>query len=151
MTAHKTREQTARKRQYKPPQALDTPAPPPGQEYRWVRVHIHNEDDMKNVALARQEGWEFVRADDPHLRDSGLTLPNHEGRFEGIIGVGDLALAVNSTEMVEAKKEYEADLTRRQLQAVDNDLLKEQHPTMPVIRERSTEVSGGRRRPKVDD
>lgn len=148
MSSRPTRESESRRKDWKPPNLLDTPAAPPGYALRWVRVHIHNQDDLQNVAMARKDGWEFVRPSDPYFQDQALPV-HGEGRYQGVVGVGDLALAINNIEVVEARKAYERDMTQRQQAAVDNDLLKEQHPSMPVIRERSTTVSGGKRRARI--
>lgn len=133
---------------YKPPELLAAPEAPPGQAYRWVRVMLDGEDDVKNISQARQEGWEPVAHDE--IKETGH--PVHlEGRFQGAVGFGDLVLFKNSSEYVEGKRAYEQELTARQMNAVDNDLMKEQHPSMPIFRERTSQVTGGKRRPKIDD
>ena len=53
-------------------------------------------------------------------------------KTKGVIGVGGLMLARIPTETVEERTEYFRDQTRNQMTAVDEDLMKEQHPSMPI-------------------
>jgi len=52
-------------------------------------------------------------------------------------------LARISAELVESRKEYFANLTKQKDEAIDNDLLKEQHPGMPIDVDRQTRVTFG--------
>ena len=66
-----------------------------------------------------------------------------DGKYKGVIGQGGLVLARVS---VEIAKQY-ADYYRKQAQdnenAFDNDLLKEEHPSMPISVDRNTRVTFG--------
>ena len=59
---------------------------------------------------------------------------------------GDLVLAKISEEMADAKKEYFENKTQMQTEAVDNDLLKEQNPSMPITQRRNSSVSYGKKK-----
>jgi hypothetical protein len=48
-----TRDALQARRPWTPPQILETPEPPPGMKYRWLRTHIRGEDDKTN-AIARR-------------------------------------------------------------------------------------------------
>ena len=48
--------------------------------------------------------------------------------------------------MAEAKQEYYANKTTTQTAAVDADILKEQHPSMPVTQRRKSSVSLGKKK-----
>lgn len=147
MTRHTTRETTARTKNYRPPSMLDAPAAPEGVVYRWVRVATRNEDDLKNVAQRRRDGWEFVQG-----AEHKDFASHEEGRYAGVIGSGDVVLMKNSAENVEARNEYYANLTRRQQAAVDAELMKNQHPSMPIMRDSQSEVTRGKRRDvEIDD
>jgi len=63
-----------------------------------------------------------------------------------VIGTGDLVLAKIPAEMAEAKKEYYENKTQTQTEAVDADILKEQHPSMPVTQRRKSSVSFGKKK-----
>ena len=93
------------------------------------------------------EGWEPVRADE--YPDSGDMFPTiEEGKNAGVIGVGGLMLARIPEETVEERTEYYRDQTRNQMKAVDENLMREQHPSMPISNERQSRVSfGGKAKP----
>jgi len=139
-----TREETSRRKAYKPPSALDMPKPHSDDvEYRWIRVAIQNSDDSKNLSSRRREGWVPVRAEE-HPDFDGPAV--EEGKYAGAIGIGDLVLMKNSFENNEARREYYSGRTATQQDAIDNDLMREQHPSMPIIKERSTKVTGSRKK-----
>jgi hypothetical protein len=46
-------------------------------------------------------------------------------------------------EVKEDRDEYFANLTNDQQQSVDNDLMKEEHPSMPISKERQSRVTFG--------
>ena len=47
-------------------------------------------------------------------------------------------------ETVEERNAYFAQQTDQQMNAVDNDLMRDEHPAMPISKERKTQVSFGR-------
>ena len=57
------------------------------------------------------------------------------GRYQGVIAVGGLMLARIPEEIVEQRKQYFAQVTQDKDDAVANDPLKDQHPSMPVHNE----------------
>jgi type VI protein secretion system component VasF len=67
-----------------------------------------------------------------------------EGKHEGVIGNGGLMLARIPEETVEERTEYFRDQTRNQMTAVDQDLMKEQHPSMPIEKSRRSQVTFGK-------
>ena len=70
-----------------------------------------------------------------------------EGKNKGIIGVGGLMWARIPTETVQERTEYFRDQTRNQLKAVDENLMREQHPSMPISVDRQSRVTfGGNRK-----
>jgi hypothetical protein len=146
--SHSTRAKTSRKIVYTPPNDLDAPKPNvDGIKYRWIRVATGGEDDSQNVSKKKREGYEFVRADEHPEFDA----PKHEtGKYAGVIGTGDLVLAKIPIEISDAKKEYFKQKTNRQTQSVDQDILKEQHPSMPVHQKRSSTATVGKRPAEFD-
>ena len=133
-----------RKVTYTPPSYLDAPKPnDDGIKYRWLRVSMGGEDDARNIAKKKREGYEFVRKEE----HPDFDVPVHEsGKYAGVIGTGDLVLAKIDTEMADAKKEYFDKKTITQTEAVDNDLLKEQNPSMPITQRRNSSVSFGKKK-----
>ena len=123
-----------------PPSQLDAPPAPNGFKYRWVRAESVGQMDQKNVSARLREGWEFVRADEyPEMEWPSIDT----GRYEGVIAVGGLMLARIPNEIVEQRKAYFAKQTQDKDDAIANDPMKDQHPSMPISKERSSRVTFG--------
>jgi hypothetical protein len=100
--------------------------------------------DSANVSKALREGWEFVRSETILKEIGPHDYPTiQEGKHQGIIGVGGHLLARIPEEVMQSRKEYFETKTREQIQAVDNDLMKEQRPEMPINIERQSRVTFG--------
>ena len=136
-----TRDKEARKKNWQLPSSLDTPEPPEGYKFRWIRETVRGYEDNKNVISRIRQGYELVRADEYPDFD----FPSEsEGKHKGIVSVGGLLLAKVPLEIARQRDEYYSDQTQRQQEAVDNDLLKEQHTSMPISKpERQTRVTFG--------
>jgi hypothetical protein len=135
-----TREKKSRPQPWRPPSALDAPEPPPGFKHRWLRVESLGFDDKKNISSRLREGFELVRAEE-YPDFEAPTIDN--GKHAGVIGVGGLVLARIPTEIVEQRNKYFAEKTDSQMEAVDNNLFREQHPSMPIHSNRDTRVTFG--------
>tara|TARA_Y100000287_G_C14101232_1_gene295275 strand:- start:2 stop:328 length:327 start_codon:yes stop_codon:yes gene_type:complete len=105
---------------------------------------MRGEEDKMNVNSKLREGWEPVRKDEyPDYEAPTID----EGRYEGVIGQGGLMLCRIPVETVEERTAYYGGRTREQMTAVDQDLMKEQHPSMPIQNSRQSRVTfGGRER-----
>jgi hypothetical protein len=66
-----------------------------------------------------------------------------DGKYAGIIGVGGLLLARIPEEIAKQRTEYFQRQTEARDEAVDNDLMREQHPSMPINIDRQTRVTFG--------
>ena len=138
--ASQTRTAEKRPTTWTPPSSLDAPRPKDGYRHRWIRLVIMGQDDTKNVSSKLRSGWELVRADEyPGENYSTIT----EGKYAGVIGHGGLALARIPEEVAKARNEYFVKKTQESEQAIKNDLLKDQHPSMPINSERQTRVTFG--------
>ena len=138
--ASQTRAKTTKKTVWTPPSSLDAPPAPDGYHHRWIRAETMGFDDTKNMSGKLRSGYELVRADE--YPDTDYPTIN-DGKYQGVIGVGGLLLARISTELVQSRKEYFDNLTRQKDEAIENDLLKEQHPGMPIDHDRQTRVTFG--------
>jgi len=136
-----TREKTVRAKPWTPPSQLDAPDPPEGFVHRWVRESVMGFDDKKNLSARLREGFELVRADEyPDFEAPTI----QDGKHAGVIGVGGLVLARIPEETVSQRKSYFQGQTRDQMTAVDNDLMREQHPSMPISKpDRQSRVTFG--------
>ena len=138
--ASSTRVKEAKKTTWTPPNSLDAPPAPHGFRHRWIRTEVLGFDDTKNVAGKLREGWELVRADQyPETEYPVMT----EGKYAGVIGVGGLVLARISEEIAQSREAYFKRQNMDRDEAIRNDLLKEQHPSMPINQERQTRVTFG--------
>jgi len=142
--ASQTRSKTERPKVWTPPSALDAPKPPKGFRHRWIRISSLGFEDTKNVQGKLRSGWELVRADEY----PGSEYPVIDtGQYKGMIGVGGLVLARIPEEIVEQRKKYFMNITSDQVKAVDQDILREQRPEMPVNVDRQSRVTfGGNRK-----
>lgn len=137
-----TREKDARRKPWAPPSRLDAPPAPDGYVHRWIRVAMRGEEDKMNVHTKLREGWEPVRGDEY----PGYQAPViDEGKYEGVIGQGGLMLCRIPIETARERSAYYGTLTREQMQAVDQDLMKDQHPSMPIQQNRQSRVTFGGR------
>jgi len=128
------------KKVWTPPSSLDAPPAPDGFKHRWIRAESLGFDDTSNMSAKIRSGYELVRADEYSDED----YPSVEdGKYKGVIGVGGLLLARIPEEIVESRKAYFAQQTKDQNDAIDNDLMKEQHPSMPINSDRQTRVTFG--------
>ena len=138
--ASQTRDKVKKPTTWTPPSSLDAPPAPEGYRHRWIRVEVLGFDDTKNVSGKLREGWELVRADQyPEQDFPSMTT----GKYSGVIGVGGLVLARIPEEIAQQREAYYQDQTKQRDEAVNNDVLKEQHPSMPINQERQTRVTFG--------
>jgi hypothetical protein len=66
-----------------------------------------------------------------------------DGKYAGVIGHGGLALARIPEEVAKARNAYFAKQTKDREDAINNDVYKDQHPSMPINSERQTRVTFG--------
>jgi hypothetical protein len=70
-----------------------------------------------------------------------VTVENE--RFADNVVMGGLMLCKAPKEMVEERSEYYEDQTQSQMASVDNNLMRESDPRMPIFNDRKTKVSFG--------
>ena len=138
--ASQTRDKTSRPKVWTPPSSLDAPPAPNGFRHRWIRAESMGFQDSKNIAGRLRSGYELVRADE--YPDSNYPVVE-DGKYAGVIGVGGLVLARVPEEIAKSRAEYYAKQGIEQDEAVENDLMKEQHPSMPINVDRQTRVTFG--------
>ena len=138
--ASQTRAKTEKPKVWTPPSSLDAPPAPDGFRHRWLRAESMGYDDTKNISGKVRSGWELVRADE--YPDSEYPVIS-SGKYAGVIGVGGLVLARIPEEIAKAREEYFRKQTQDREDAVNNDLIKEQHSSMPINSERQTRVTFG--------
>jgi hypothetical protein len=138
--ASSTRSKTERPKVWTPPSSLDAPPAPDGFRHRWIRAESLGFSDTKNISARLREGFELVRADEyPDTQYPVIT----DGKYAGVIGVGGLLLARISEEIAKQRAAYIEGLTKGQDEAVEHDLMKEQHKSMPINVDRQSRVTFG--------
>lgn len=135
-----SREKTVRKKSWQRPETLPSPTPEDGYSYRWIRVSTQGNTDATNVSSKLREGWEPVKAAD-HPEITLVTIENE--RFADNVVIGGLMLCKAPTELVEERNDYYTTQTRSQMNAVDNNLMRENDPRMPLFNDRKTKVTFG--------
>jgi len=139
--ANQTRSKTERPKVWIPPSSLDAPPAPDGFRYRWIRADSMGFDDSKNIQGRLRSGYELVRAEEVENSSDYPVLDT--GKYKGVIGVGGLLLAKVPEEIVAARTAYVKKRTEGMNEAVDNDLMREQHKSMPINIDRQSRVTFG--------
>ena len=135
-----TRVKQERPEVWAPPSSLDAPPAPDGYRHRWIRAESMGQDDTRNMSGKIRSGWDLVRGDE--YPDYDYPTVN-DGKYAGVIGVGGLVLARIPEELAKQREAYYAQMNADRNEALENDLMKEQHPSMPINQERQTRVTFG--------
>lgn len=135
-----TREATKRKTAWKPASLLPTPDAEAGVNYRWVRIGSKGTADTQNVSKRFREGWVPVNAKDhPELQ----VMNDHDARFTEGVEIGGLLLCKNSTENVKARQAYYEGVARTQVDALDQDYMRDNDTRMLKYSERRSKTTFG--------
>jgi len=138
---HTTRSKTTRKRSWRRPEVLPTPDAEDGYSFHWVRVATRGNPDPTNITSKLREGWEPVKASDhPEIE---LAVIENE-RFKDNIIIGGLMLCKAPEELVEDRTDYYQQQAEGQMRSVDNNLMRESDPRMPIFNDRRSKVTFGK-------
>ncbi len=136
-----TRENNVRKRSWQRPEVLPSPHPEKGYAFRWIRTSNQGQVDATNVSSKLREGWEPVKASD-HPEITMVTVENE--RFADNVVIGGLMLCKAPVELVGERSDYYKQQTDNQIHSVDNNLMRENDPRMPIFNERKSKVTFGK-------
>tara|TARA_Y100000401_G_C8244433_1_gene184771 strand:+ start:256 stop:705 length:450 start_codon:yes stop_codon:yes gene_type:complete len=136
-----TREKTVRKKSWQRPEVLPSPTPEPGYAYRWIRTSNQGTIDPTNVSSKLREGWEPVKASD-HPEITLVTIENEN--FRDNVVIGGLMLCKAPQELVNERTEYYKQQSDNQIHSVDNNLMRENDPRMPLFNDRKSKVTFGK-------
>jgi hypothetical protein len=127
-----TREKTVHKKAWARPTVLPDPIPQDGYKFQ---------PDSTNISSKLREGWEPVRAEDhPEIFSDAVA----DARFKDNVIVGGLMLCKAPIELVAERTEYYENLTESQMRSVDQGLMRENDPRMPLFNDRKTKVTFGK-------
>ena len=136
-----TRSTMERPKQWAPAELLPEPDKQPGYAYRWIRTSTLNESDPRNLSSKLREGWEPVGvAEQPKFK----LLVDPNSRFSDNIEIGGLLLCKTPVEFIEQRNAHFQKQAQSQTEAVDNNLMRESDPRMPIFNDRKSSTSFGR-------
>ena len=136
-----TRDKTSRKKGWQRPEVLPSPNPEDGYVYRWIRTSTQGQVDAPNVSSKLREGWEPVKANE-HPEITMVAVENE--RFAANIVIGGLMLCKAPQELVDERTAHYTAQTQNQIRSVDNNLMRENDPRMPLFNERKSKVTFGK-------
>jgi hypothetical protein len=142
-----SREKTVRRKPWTPPSRLDTPPAPEGYKYHWIRSEVNGFQDKQNVYSRLREGYELVRISELPEEYQSMMPSVEDGKHAGVVAVGGLLLGKIPLETVGERNQHYRSRAREQLEAVDNEMMRENaHSTMRIQNpERSSRTTFGGR------
>ena len=135
------RQQSTRVESWKPPELLPEPDKQPGYRYRWIRVSTNGQADPRNLSAKLREGWEPVAAEEQPKFE---LLADPTSRFKDKIEIGGLLLCKTPQEFVDQRSLYYSKQTQAQTDAVNNNLMRQSDPRMPLFKENKSTSSVGK-------
>ena len=136
-----TRIEHQRPEKWRPPELLPEPDKMPGYAYRWIRVSTLSVSDPRNLSAKLREGWEPVKIEEqPQFQ----LLIDGASRFKDCIEIGGLLLCKTPMEFVEQRNAFYRSQAESQIESVDNSLMRQSDPRMPMFTERKSTTSFGR-------
>lgn len=136
-----TRAISERPKQWQQPELLPEPDKMPDYAYRWIRVSTLNNADPRNLSAKLREGWEPVPVEEqPKFR----LLVDPASRYRDNIEIGGLLLCKTPVDFVRQRNEFYSKQTQAQTEAVDNNLMRQSDPRMPLYKERKSTTSFGK-------
>ena len=136
-----TRAVVERPQQWMNPELLPEPNKQAGYAYRWIRVSTLNNPDPRNLSAKLREGWEPVPVEE---QPKFQLLIDPTSRFKDNIEIGGLLLCKTPEEFVDQRNAYYAKQTLAQTDAVDNNLMRQSDPRMPLFKENKSSTSFGK-------
>ena len=112
-----------------------------GYAYRWIRISTLNTSDPRNLSAKLREGWEPVRLEE---QPKFQLLADPNSRFKDNIEVGGLLLCKTPLEFVDQRNSHYAKQADAQMNAVENTLMRQSDPRMPLFNEGKTTSSFGK-------
>jgi len=142
-----TRQFEERPQDWTQPGLLPVPDKQPGWVFRWIRIATQGEGDPTNASLRLREGWAPVRAKD-HPELQYLSTQDQKSRWKDNVEIGGLVLCKMPERMSKQRSAAMRDMATQQMTAVDNTLMKEDDPRMPLlapVKKTSTSFGTGRK------
>ena len=139
--AVETRATSERHEQWAPAELLPEPIKMAGYRYHWVRISTLGAADPRNLSAKLREKWEPVPVEEqPEMQ----LLVDPNSRFKDNIEIGGLLLCKTPEEFVEQRNRHYSQQANAQMDAVDNSLMRQSDPRMPLFNEKKSTVSFGK-------
>jgi hypothetical protein len=136
-----TRELTERPKVWKQAELLPEPDKQAGYKYRWIRVATLNQADPRNLSSKLREGWEPVGIEEqPQMQM--LIDPN--SRYKDNIEISGLLLCKTPEDLVDQRNSFFRNQAENQMEAVDNSLMRQSDPRMPLFKESKSTTTFGK-------
>jgi len=136
-----TRATSERPQQWAPAELLPEPKKLAGYKYHWVRISTLGAADPRNLSAKLREKWEPVSVEEqPEMQ----LLVDPNSRFKDNIEIGGLLLCKTPEDFVEQRNSHYAKQTQAQTDAVDNNLMRQSDPRMPLFKENKSSTSFGK-------
>ena len=114
-----------------------------GMALRWIRISLKGQDDITNVGKKQQAGWVFVTPDEvPEMAVTSFV--REDGRYQGTVCRGDLALAKMPSGKVKARQRFYEKKANDQMDAVNAQLMKSSDSRMPISNTSKSVTTKGR-------
>ncbi len=127
--------------QWQQPELLPEPDKEAGWAYRWIRVSTLNNADPRNLSAKLREGWEPVKIEE---QPKFQLLIDPQSRFKDNIEIGGLLLCKTPVEFVQQRNDFYRKQSESQTEAVDNNLMRQSDPRMPIFNERKSTTTFGK-------
>jgi hypothetical protein len=135
---------------FEEPNALDIPKTvekkfdAEGMRLRWIRVSMRGNDDIANVGKREAEGWTFVLPSEvPEM--SSTSFVREDGRYNGTVSRGDLALAKMPVGRAVARQKFYEKKSSDMVDAVNAQLMKGNNSSrMPISNNSKSTIIKGR-------
>ena len=110
---------------------------------RWIRISVKGQDDITNVGKNQQQGWVFVTPDEvPEMAITSFV--REDGRYQGAVCRGDVALAKKPTAKVKARQKFYEKKSNDMMDAVNAQLMKNSDSRMPISNSSRSVTTRGR-------
>jgi hypothetical protein len=130
-----------RPKQWQQAELLPEPDKQPGYAYRWIRVTTLGQADQRNITGKFREGWEPVAVEE---QPKFQMMIDPDSRFKNNIEIGGLLLCKCPSEFMQQRDSHFAKITQAQTDAVDNSLMRQSDPRMPLFKENKSSTSFGK-------
>lgn len=133
-----TRSTKSRKKRWERPNALPKPKEVKGYVHRWIRISMQGKVDPTNVSSKLREGWEPCKREDyPEI----MVVYDESNEFKDNIVIGGMMLCRTDKELIADREQAFKDQTRAQMKSVNESLMRESDPRMPVFNNSKSEVT----------